>query len=442
MTEGAGQAIDPSGEARSVLQSAVADYGARVLSNAAIIDGICEDRLPDWPREASLVSMAARADVAAMLQQRAGGVGADTAVRLTAANLAESRSLDPAAAIWVVSEFARVLDYQVSDGLQPAAGPGAPAAPGSPPAAGAVPPASPPGEALTVPPGTPAAHPPTERAAYPETVTTGPGGPGAQPGGPGYLPPGGPGAAPPGGPGHAPPGSPDYQAAGVPGYPAPGGPGGQPPTARSSRRGLLIVGGILGLVVLYVIVAGTAHLPPFSKAAPLPTPSHSPHPPSPSATTFQPTTGDRTLAALIPAGVSADGSCAPVHQPHFGSTAEMHCSGAPNIPTGYVQYYLFGSKSAMNAAYAAFLSNFAHVKRDSGTCFQIHGLAAFSSFSPCETQYSFGNTAEGRVAEYFYKGSPDITDTFTKDLILVDMQGSDGNALIKWWDHSPNWLKT
>jgi hypothetical protein len=480
MTEGAGQAIDPSGEAHTVLQSAVADYGARVLSNAAIIDGICEDRLPDWPREASLVSMAARADVAAMLQQRAGGVGADTAVRLTAANLAESRSLDPAAAIWVVSEFARVLGYQVSEGLQPAAGPGGPAAAGAPPAPGGYPPASPPGEALTVPPGTPPAHPPTQRAGYPETVTTGPGGPAyPPPGSPGYAapvspgyppaggagtgtpggagnaapadagaPPAGPGVAPPGAQGYPPPGAQGYPAAGAPGYPAAGGqgypaPGGPPPARRSAGRGLLIGGGILGLVILYVIIAGTAHLPPFSKASPKPTGTSHSHSPSPSssASTFQPTAADATLAALIPADVSAGGSCAPVHHPHFGSTAEYHCSGAPNVPTGYVQYYLFGSKSAMNAAYAAFLSNFAHVSRDSGPCFQTHGLAAFNSFGPCETQYSFGNTAEGRVAEYFYKGSPDISDTFTKDLILVDMQGSDGNTLIKWWDHSPNWLK-
>jgi hypothetical protein len=496
MTEGTGQAIDPSGEARNVIQSAVADYGARVLSNAAIMDGICEDRLPDWPREASLVSMAVRADVAAMLQQRAGGVGADTAVRLTAANLAESRSLDPAAAIWVASEFARALGYQVSDGLQPATGPAAPAAHVAPqvPAAGVVPPApadavtpqapaahppaSPPGEALTVPPGTPPAHPPTERAGYPETVTSGPGGPGAaQPGGPGSPPPGSPGQPPPGspgyvapvppgyppaggaagtpgpvpgGPGYPPPGSPGYPAAGapgypaagVPGYPAPGGPGGPAPAARPSRRGLLIVGGIFGLVVLYLIVASTAHLPPFKSATPKPTSSHSHSPrPTPSVSTFQPTASDQALAALIPADVSAGGSCAPVHQPHFGSTAEYHCSGAPGVPAGYVQYYMFGSKSAMNAAYATFLSDFAHVSRDSGPCYQTHGLAAFASFATCETPYSIGNTGEGRVAEYVYKNSPDISSTFTKHLILVDMQASSGNKLLKWWDHAPNWVK-
>ena len=199
------------------------------------------------------------------------------------------------------------------------------------------------------------------------------------------------------------------------------------------------MGGIFALVVLYLIVASPAHLPPFTSAAP-PTPSHSPRP-TPSASTFQPSPGDRTLAALIPADVSAGGSCAPVHRPHFGATAEYHCSGAPGIPAGYVQYYLFGTKSAMNAAYATFLSDFAHVSRDSGVCYHTHGLAAFASFSTCETPYSIGSTSEGRVAEYVYKGSPDISNTFTKDLILVDMQAASGHALIKWWDHAPNWVK-
>jgi len=95
----------------------------------------------------------------------------------------------------------------------------------------------------------------------------------------------------------------------------------------------------------------------------------------------------------------------------------------------------------MNAAYATFLSDFAHVSRDSGVCYQTHGLAAFASFSTCETPYSIGSTSEGQVAEYVYKGSPDISNTFTKDLILVDMQAASGHALVKWWDHAPNWVK-
>lgn len=113
------RAFDPNGEARGVLRSAVAEYGPQVLSSVMLLEGLCADGLPDWPREASLITSAARADVASMIQQQAGTVGPDNAVRLTATMLADTRSYDPAACIWVVSEFARILGYQVSPGLQP-----------------------------------------------------------------------------------------------------------------------------------------------------------------------------------------------------------------------------------------------------------------------------------------------------------------------------------
>ena len=518
MTGGAGQAIDPGGEARGVLRSAVADYGARVLSNAAILEGICEDRLPDSPREASLVSIAARADVSAMLEQQAGGVGPDTAVRLTAAALAESRSIDPAAAIWVVGEFARALGFQVSDGLQPAVGaaPAAPApaapAPAAPapgvagalpgavpdagPAAGISPPVSPPGEDLTVPPtGLP--HPPTQQGfGHQETVTTGQGAPqpglqpGMQPGAPavgGYgwtpspagqspgapmAPPGGPVAgapmAPPGGPvagaPMAPPGGPVAGApmappggpvAGAPmappGGPAgPGGgymgpPGARPPGTRHPRRQLMLwigVGVLVVIVFIVVVVSQSTGSGKNAGAGPTATPSHSSHPTPSTSTSFQPTSGDLTLESLIPPDVSANHACTPVHQPAFGATAEMHCTGAPNIPAGYVQYYLFASTANMNNAYSTFLSDFANTHKDTGRCHQINGTSAFSKFSPCETQFSFASTAEGRIAEYNYKGNPDISCTFSVDKVLVDMQGTDGNTLITWWDQSHNWINS
>jgi hypothetical protein len=206
--------------------------------------------------------------------------------------------------------------------------------------------------------------------------------------------------------------------------------------------------GAAALVVVYLVIAGVSHLPPFGKSAPTPTPTPvitttPPTPtPTPTQSTFQPTSGDLTLESLIPADVSANGSCTPVHSPAFGSTAEMHCAGAPNIPAAYVQYYLFSTKTAMNAAYSTYLQDFAQRSKNTGRCHRISGTAAFSSFSPCETQFSLGSTAEGRVAEYFYKGSPDISCIFSTDKVLVDMQGNDGNALIAWWDHSHNWINS
>ena len=52
-----------------------------------------------------------------------------------------------------------------------------------------------------------------------------------------------------------------------------------------------------------------------------------------------------------------------------------------------------------------------------------------------------GGATRGRVTEYYYKGTADISDTFTPKLVLADVQGSDGHALVDWWDHSPSWIK-
>jgi hypothetical protein len=301
-----------------------------------------------------------------------GGVGPDTVVRLTAAALADSRSIDPAAAIWVVGEFARALGYQVSDGLQPARG-AAPAPPAPPaavapavavadagPAPGVSPPVGPPGDDLTVPPtGVP--HPATQRAGFghQETVTTGQGAP--QPG---------------------------VQPAAPAGPPAGGGYGWEPGLA-----------------------AGQGMPPPGAQQG-MPPPG-----------------------APMAGGPMAPHACSPVQRPAFGATAEMHCVGGPKIPPDYVQYYLFSSTAAMNGAYSTFVTSFAQSHRDTGHCHQINGTSAFSTFS-------LGSTAEGRIAEYNYKGSPDISCTFTVDKVLVDMQASDGNTLIGWWDHSHNWIKS
>lgn len=454
MAENTGPAFDPGGAARSVLQSAVADFGARVLSNPAIVDGICDDRLPEWPREASLISTAARADVADLLQQQAGGIGADTAVRLTAGTLAESRSLDPAACVWVVSEFARALGYHVSDGLPPA-GHGAPgptaagtgaagngaAGNGAAGDGGAGNGAA--GDAVTTPPDqvgyraapSPGADPTVlpgrgdgpasgEVAAlgHVPTVTSGP--------------PLGAGAAPPG------PGG---------GLPAPPGPPPVRPGGPSQK--VLLAGGAAAILVLYLILAGATHLPPFGKATPTPspTPPASPSPASPSPRASSPvptpapslTVAQRRLAALIPASVSADSSCRTVSGRHFGSVAEFACSGAPNVSAGYVDYYLFGTPTVLNQAYLYFLSHFAHATENSGPCNQVSGPASFRRFAPCETSYSVGRTSRGgRVMEYRYKGTPDISTTYTSQLLLVDMGGnSNGNTLLGFWDHN-KWLKS
>jgi hypothetical protein len=109
VTEGSGHAIDPAGEARRALDAAVAQYGPQALSNPAIMDGICRDRLSQLPGEAVLIGSAARTDVPALLRARLAAEGTDGAIRSVASTLAEAHALDPAACLWVVREYARAL---------------------------------------------------------------------------------------------------------------------------------------------------------------------------------------------------------------------------------------------------------------------------------------------------------------------------------------------
>lgn len=104
MTEGSGQALDANAEVRSALRAAVAKRGPGILSDPELLEGSCDDQWVNYPNEASLALTAAKADVAAMIRQQAEAVGPDEAVRLTASTLAGSRSLDPNASLWIVSE--------------------------------------------------------------------------------------------------------------------------------------------------------------------------------------------------------------------------------------------------------------------------------------------------------------------------------------------------
>jgi hypothetical protein len=415
-----------------------------VLSNAPILEGICEDRLPELPREASLIASASRADVVGLLQQQAGGVGPDVAVRLTAGTLADSRSLDPSACVWVVSEFARCLGYTVSDAIAPA---GVGAAGGPPPAAAAPAPPAPPAQpgpvtpamdaptmvppAAPVPapmpvPGQPPAQvpaaampmppPPVQAAAgFNQPVTQGPG------------PAGWGGQAPTGWGGQA----------GGGGFPPPP----SPPRPSKGRGPLLASVGVAAVAVLYLIVAGVASLPPFGgKASPQPSGSASASASaSVSSSPSQPPAGTpgQTLRNLIPGSFQAKGECVNKKTGWPGQTAEITCTGAPNVPGDYVTYYLFGSTSALNKAYAGFLSQYAKTTQGAGSC------DSFKAFRSCETIYgpSAKNSNVGHIVEYKYKGTPDISYTVSKDLLIIDTAGADGNGMVTWWAGlPPPWL--
>src|SRR5579863_2173228 len=123
MTE---QQLDPQGEAHEALGSVANDYGQRVLSDPRMIGNLVTDLLPDLPRERSLLVTGAEADIAGELTQHVQEQHLDpnTAVQLVARSLVDRRSLDPAASMWVTSEYAQALGYPVQSVQAPPSSPG------------------------------------------------------------------------------------------------------------------------------------------------------------------------------------------------------------------------------------------------------------------------------------------------------------------------------
>ena len=126
------QQLDAQGEAREALGTAVTSYGQRVLSDPHTLGNLVADLLPDLPRERSLLVTAAEAGIAAEMRQHVEGqhIDPDTAVQLVASALSDRRALDPAAGLWVASEYAQALGYQVR--AYPSAVPSGPPQPASP----------------------------------------------------------------------------------------------------------------------------------------------------------------------------------------------------------------------------------------------------------------------------------------------------------------------
>jgi hypothetical protein len=245
--------LDAQREAREALGTAVASYGRRVLSDPHTLGNLVADLLPDLPRERSLLVTGAEAGIAAEMRQHVEEqhIDPDTAVQLVARALSDQRAIDPVAGLWVASEYAQALGYQVRPytaavptGPSPRVSPGGPA-PQRPPGQFWQPP-QPPSQPLPSPWG----------AASPAPQSWPPAG---QP--PQSWPPAGgaPQSWPPGG------------AASGHSWPSP-----QPSSvgAKSSgsgrRRGLIAAGTAVVLIGGYLIAAATvAHTFPFAKARPV-----------------------------------------------------------------------------------------------------------------------------------------------------------------------------
>jgi len=384
VTEGNGHIIDPAGDARRVLQAVVAEQGPEALSNAVIMDGVCQARLSNLPGEAILIGSAARADVPALLRNLIPRLGNYGAIQSVATTLADAHGLDTAACVWVVREFARALGLIASGGTHPAA---------------RVEPDGGSGQGTVPPPG-------------PAGPTAGTG----SPGGPGF----------PGGPG------------------MPGDAGGRPPRRRSSRSGMLsrntigIVAAI-ALVAGYLGVAAVAHLSPFpaktaaaASSAPPSEGNNSPSPdgspdPAPDPT---PTSDFQILMSKIPGNIKGTNNCANAGTA-VGAIAVSECTSLPGLAATTIFYYLFSDSAALGNGFGTFLAN-----EKFKTHFECTSNDKFVSFIPqCESAFtSTSPNTTGSIAEYVNKDNqPIIVTSDNQQQVMAVMVGTNDGDLLAYW---------
>lgn len=99
-------------EAREALHAIVSDpgYGTAALSNALLMANLLKDYLPDAPRERNVLTAAAEADLAGILQAHvASGLDLHIAARLTAASFAATTAYTPETCAWAVDQLALAL---------------------------------------------------------------------------------------------------------------------------------------------------------------------------------------------------------------------------------------------------------------------------------------------------------------------------------------------
>lgn len=455
------QQLDTQGEAHDALGSAVSSYGQRVLNDPHILGNLVTDLLPDLPRERNLLVMGAEAGVAGEISQHVEEqhIDPDTAVQLAARSLSERRSIDPAASMWVASEYAQALGYQVR-----------------PPAA----------EAAPVPPAQPMPSVPptmTAVAGQPPVPTT----PQSQepqwPGAPGSAPPQGPpptqwpswqnpqqpqqpqqgqswppnqsagGYQPPAG-GYPPPAGGGYQPAGN--YQPPAGGGYQPPvgyrqSSRSGRKtGLAVGGAVVAVVVVFLIVAAVAHIAPFSKAsaAPTSTPTHRVTPPAHTHTATPPVTpaatpslaaGITPLLQLLPSDIADPATqCTPVTKPDWkspGLVTGLQCND-PGVPNGVVSAYQLDSNKDYNTTWQNFNAWSSFNESSAGSDCPPSGSGA-QGLTPWNSKAGFPSR-QGQVLECWtgsnaapiYVWTLPTQDAF---IIAVGADGSTFKALDDWW---------
>ncbi len=418
--------LDAQREAHEALGTAVASYGQRVLSDPHILGNLVTDLLPDLPRERSLLVAGAEAGIAAEMTQHVQQqhIDPDTAVQLAAQALSERRAIDPAASMWVATEYAQALGYQVRPYAQ-ALPPGAPQEfPASYPT-------------LTVMPGQAAPTQPPSAVPMSPQVPPMPYPPGPQPQGPQAQ------SWPP-------------QESPAPSWPPAQPPSGRPPRGGGRRR-LIAAAAVAGVVVLYVVVAAVAHLAPFAKSHPVAvaTPTHkATHKATDKATptpTPTPTlaAGVTPLLQLLPSDINDPSTqCQPDKKPGWsmpGLVTALSC-GDSGLPNGTVYAYQMDSLTDYQTAWRNFNTYFGFdASTAKSTC--PPGNGATQGDTTWYNNAMHFPSRQGQVLECqvvtgdapTYAWTMPTQDAF---IIAVGADGSSFKALNTWWTNDSEPLAT
>jgi hypothetical protein len=422
------QQLDAQGEAHDALGTAVNSYGQRVLNDPHILGNLVTDLLPDLPRERNLLVTGAEAGVAADMTQHVEEqhIDPDTAVQLAARTLSERRAIDPAASMWVATEYAQALGYRVrpyAEAAQAAQPQVIPAAPPTMTALSGQPmPTTPPAQAPTTDPQWQAAQNPQ-------------GAPGAQ------APQGPP-------PWHSWPNAQQQGQSWPPTQPPPG----PPPSSRNGRKlGVVIGATVAGLVVVFLIVAGVTGIAPFSKSSPAaaPTPSHPAVPPKPTHSPTPTPTPTASLAAgvtpliqLLPQDIADPTTqCTAIKKPDWtspGLVSALSCND-PNVPNGSVSAYQLDNRTDYNTTWKNFNSWSSFDVSTAGSNCPPASSGA-QGITPWNSKAGFPQMQDqvlecwtGSNAAPIYVWTMPTQDAF---IIAVGADGSSFKALNSWWTSS------
>jgi hypothetical protein len=443
VTEGTGHVIDPAGDARRVLQDAVASHGPEVLSDATVMDHLSRTQLAALPGESILIVSAARADVPALLRDAIPQFGNYGAIQSVATTLAQASDLDGAASLWVVREFARALGLIAPGGTQ------------------SMPRPAPAGTGTEAPRGAVATGEVGAAAAATAGMSAGAGGAGA--GGMGAGRGGGTGV--PGGPELAPgmaggpqPGMGGGPQPGMGGGPQPGmGGGPQPaggPAARGSSgsklftRNTVGIAAAIALVAGYLGVAAVAHLSPFpaktvaatssqsASTGPSTSPATTPATTPATSPAASPTSDYEVLLSKIPAAVQGRDNCH-LTGTQYGATAVSQCSRL-SLPAGTIIYYLYPSQAALKAGLSTFLAG-VHFKKQR-ECTTGNDFTDF--LTECQTEFHNQTPfMTGSIAEYTSTSNdPIIASTDNQQNVMAVLVGTNPGDLLSYWKQL-TWIK-